>query len=270
VIRSSGQEQGQDYVAFRIDTFNDQRQAYGIAINPLGLQGDGIEVEGTGFTEWDGEFDSKGVLLDDGWSVEVRIPLATLRYPARAEHQWGFTMTRGYGRENMEDSPVPRDRNLACALCQTLTLVGIRDIASIRAVEFNPTLVARATQTRPELGRPWDPTEAGLEVGANLKIGLTPGLTLDGTVNPDFSQVEADAGQLAINNRFALFFPEKRPFFLEGADIFQTRFPLPGLDAEWSPPPINLVYTRQIVDPGGGIKLSGQAGAASVGLMAPR
>jgi hypothetical protein len=267
VIRSGGQDQGQDYVGFRIDTFNDQRQAYGIAINPLGLQGDGIEVEGTGFTEWDGEFDSKGVLLEDGWSVEISIPLRTLRYPARDQQQWGLAMTRGYGRAAMEDSPIPRDRNLACSLCQTMTLVGIRDIASSRAIEFNPTLVTRGSQSRPELGRPWDKAEGSVDVGANLKFGLTPGLTLDGTVNPDFSQVEADAGQLDINNRFALYFPEKRPFFLEGADIFQTRFPLPGQDAEWSPPPINLVYTRQIVDPAGGVKLSGQAGAASVGLI---
>lgn len=267
VMGGPGNEQGQDYIAFRIDTFNDQRQAYGIAVNPLGLQGDGIEVEGTGFTEWDGEFDSKGVLLDDGWSVEVMIPLATLRYPSRAEQVWGFAMTRGYGRATMEDSPIPRDRNLSCTLCQTMTLVGIRDIASSRAIEFNPTLVTRASQTRPELGLPWDATETGIDLGANLKVGLTPGLTLDGTFNPDFSQVEADAGQLAINNRFALYFPEKRPFFLEGADIFQTRFALPGQDAEWSPPPINLVYTRQIVDPAGGVKLSGQAGAASIGLI---
>lgn len=268
VIRSSGQEQGQDYVGIRLDTFNDRRQAYGIAVNPLGLQGDGIEVEGTGFTEWDGTFDTKGMLLEDGWSVEIRIPLRSLRYPAQAEHEWGFLMTRGYGRETMEDSPIPRNRDLACSLCQAITLTGISDIATSRAIEVNPTLVTRASASRPELGQPFGATDAGLEVGANVKLGLSPSLTLDGTINPDFSQVEADAGQLDINNRFALFFPEKRPFFLEGANIFETRFPLPGADPGYQTPPINLVYTRQIVDPLGGAKLSGQAGRTSVGLIA--
>ena len=268
VIRNGGEEQGQDFVALRLDTFNDRRQAYSIAVNPLGLQGDGIEVEGSGFTEWDGTFDTRGTLLDDGWSVEIRIPLRSLRYPAQAEHEWGFLMTRGYGREAMEDSPVPRNRDLACSLCQAITLTGIRDIASSRAIELNPTLVTRASATRPALGEPFGATETALEVGANVKLGLTPSLTLDGTINPDFSQVEADAGQLDINNRFALFFPEKRPFFLEGANIFETRFPLPGADPGYQTPPINLVYTRQIVDPLGGAKLSGQAGRTSLGLIA--
>lgn len=261
-------DQGQDFVGLELDTFNDRRRAFGMVANALGVQGDGINVEGSGFTEWDGDFDTRGRVLDDGWSVEFRIPFSSLRYPSGAEQRWGFAMRRGYGREGMEDSPWPKDRNLACTLCQMITLTGIRDIPSSRALEVNPTLVARTSESRPDLGEPFAPRESKLDPGLNLKYGLGPGVTVDVTANPDFSQIEADAGQLELNNRFALFFPERRPFFLEGADLFQTRFPLPGADAEFSPPPINLVYTRRIVDPIGGAKLSGKVERAGLGAIA--
>lgn len=261
-------EQGQDYVGIELDTFNDRRRAFGMVANALGVQGDGVNVEGTGFTEWDGDFDTQGRVLEDGWSVEFRIPFSTLRYPTATEQRWGFAMRRAYGREGMEDSPWPKDRNLACTLCQMITLTGIRDIPSSRALEVNPTLVARTSRARPELGAPFGGREGELDPGLNLKYGLGPGVTLDATVNPDFSQIEADAGQLELNNRFALFFPERRPFFLEGADLFQTRFPLPGADAEYEPPPINLIYTRRIVDPIGGGKLSGKVERAGLGAIA--
>jgi len=261
-------EQGQDWIGLELDTFNDRRRAFGFAVNPLGVQGDGVNVEGTGFTEWDGEFDSVGKLLDDGWSIEIRIPFRTLRYPAGAEPRWGLSLARHYGRDNMEDSPWPRDRNLSCTLCQMITITGLQEIATSRAVEFNPTLVARTNIARSDLGQPFGPRENGVDVGANLKVGLTPGLTFDGTVNPDFSQVEADAGQLTLNNRFALFYPEKRPFFLEGADVFETKFPIPGADVGFQPAPVNLVYTRRIADPVGGLKLSGKEGTTGLGTIA--
>jgi hypothetical protein len=260
--------QGQDWVGFRIDTWNDRRRAFGFASNPIGVQGDGVEVEGSGRTEWDAEFDTEGKLLEDGWSVEFRIPFSSLRYPGRAEHRWGLMLTRTYGRENLEDSPWPKDRNLACLLCHMITLTGIRDIAPGRRVEFNPTAVGHLTSERPSHGDPFGPTDSEVEFGANIKVAASPGLTLDGTVNPDFSQIEADAGQLELNNRFALFFPERRPFFLEGADIFQTRIALSGSEEGFNVPPINLIHTRQIVDPEGGLKVSGKAGRAGIGVIA--
>ena len=261
-------EQGQDFINIQIDTFNDRRQAFAMVANALGVQGDGINVEGSGFTEWDGDFDTEGRVLDDGWSVEFRIPFSSLRYPSSAEQQWGFAMRRGYGREDMEDTPWPRDRNLACDLCQMITLTGIHDIPSSRALEVNPTVVARTSQSRPDLDQPFATRETGLDLGLNLKYGLGPGVTLDATANPDFSQIEADAGQLELNNRFALFFPERRPFFLEGADVFQTQVPLPGADPSYQQPPINLVYTRTIVDPVGGAKLSGKIERSGLGAIA--
>ncbi len=260
--------QGQDWIRIQIDTFNDRRRAFSFAVNPLGVQGDGLEIEGSGFTEWDGTYDTSGRILEDGWSIEVRIPFATLRYPGGAEQRWGLSLTRSYGRADMQDSPWPRNRDLACTLCQMITLTGIRDIDASRSVEFNPILVARGGSARPALPQPFGEVSGKLEPGANLKVGLSRGLTFDATINPDFSQIEADAGQLALNTRFALFFPEKRPFFLESGDVFQVGIPLQGQDAGFWQPPTSLIYTRRIVDPTGGIKLSGKAGRTRVGVIA--
>ena len=235
-------DQGQDYIGFFIDTFNDRRRAFAFAVNPLGVQGDGIRVEtGTGgsqsttdtraaggFVDWDAAFHSAGKILPDGWSVEIAVPFKTLRYAPGQSHRWGFDMRRSYGRANLEDSPWPKSRDLACDLCQMITLTGIDDIHIGHGFEVNPALIGRVSARRnPGIAR-FDAAETELDFGGNLKYGLTPSLTLDATINPDFPQIEADAGQLELNNRFALFFPEKRPFFLEGGDIFQTRILLPG------------------------------------------
>src|SRR5262245_31267341 len=261
-------QQGQDWVSIQLDTFNDRRRAFTLAVNPLGVQGDGVDIEGAGFTEWDGTFDTSGKILEDGWSIEVRIPFATLRYSGDIEQRWGLSLSRNYGRADMTDSPWSRNRDLACNLCQMATLTGIRDIESSRSVEFNPILVARGASVRPDVPEPFGDVARKLEPGANIKVGLSRGLTFDGTINPDFSQVEADAGQLALNNRFALFFPEKRPFFLESGDVFQVKIPLQGQDPGFWQPPTSLIYTRRIVDPTVGTKLSGKAGSVRVGVIA--
>jgi hypothetical protein len=260
--------QGQDWVNIHLDTFNDRRRAFAIAVNPLGFQGDWIEVEGSTSSEWDGTFDSSGELLEDGWSIEVRIPFATLRYPGLAEQSWGLSLARMYGRADMQDSPWNRNRDLACNLCQMATLTGIRDIERSRSVEINPTLVARGASIRPDLPEPFSKATGEMEPGGNIKVGLSQGLTFDGTINPDFSQIEADAGQLALNSRFALFFPEKRDFFLESGDVFQVKIPLQGQDPGFWQPPTSLIYTRRIVDPTLGAKLSGKAGPMRLGVIA--
>ncbi len=260
--------QGQDWVNIHLDTFNDRRRAFALAVNPLGFQGDWIEVEGSTSSEWDGTFDSSGRMLEDGWSVEVRIPFSTLRYPGLAEQSWGLSLARMYGRAEMQDSPWNRNRDLACNLCQMVTLTGIRDIERSRSVEINPTLVARGASIRPDLPQPFSKATGEMEPGGNIKVGLSRGLTFDGTINPDFSQIEADAGQLALNSRFALFFPEKRPFFLESGDVFQVKIPLQGQDPGFWQPPTSLIYTRRIVDPTVGAKLSGKAGPTRLGVIA--
>jgi len=148
-----------------------------------------------------------------------------------------------------------------------ITLTGIDGIGGATTFELNPALVGRATAERPALAEPIASVRTRGEFGANLKYGITSNLTLDATWNPDFSQVESDAGQLEINNRFALFFPEKRPFFLEGTDIFPTRFPMPGQDASFITAPLNLFYSRRIIDPDAGVKLTGRLGGLSLGVL---
>lgn len=260
--------QGQDFVSILIDTFNDRRRAFLVTVNPLGIQGDGIRIEGGELTEWDGIFDTAGRVGPAGYVIEVAIPFKSLRFPSGARQRWGFALIRTYGRDGMEDTPWPRDRDLGCDLCQMITLTGLEGLGTARNIEINPAVVGRALRTRKGLGRPFEPWSAGAQLGVNAKVGLSSGLALDGTWNPDFSQVEADAGQLELNNRFALFFPEKRPFFLESTDILESRFPMPGQFVDFIPPPINLVYTRRIADPDAGLRLTGKMGRVRLAAIA--
>ncbi|MDX2059816.1 MAG: DUF5916 domain-containing protein [Gemmatimonadales bacterium] len=259
--------QAQDYIGINIDPTNARRRAFTIAVNPIGVEGDGVNVEGTGFEEWDGIFDVAGKVRADEYVIELAIPFKSIRYPPRAEQRWGLSLARFYGRDGAKDSPWPIDRDLGCDLCHMITLVGMRDLGSTTAFELNPSVVGRTSQSRPELGGALDPARRRGEFGANLKYGITPEVTLDGTWNPDFSQVEADAGQLEVNNRFALFFPERRPFFLEGADIFLTRFGMPGQDPSFFTPPVNVFYSRRIADPDAGVKLTGKVGRVTGGFL---
>jgi hypothetical protein len=149
------------------------------------------------------------------------------------------------------------DRDNACVLCQADLVTGLRDLSPGMNVELTPTLTGSKAAERggaddaPLVARPADG-----EIGLDARWGVTSDLTLNLTVNPDFSQVEADVAQLDVNNRFALFFPEKRPFFLEGADFFGT--------------PIRAVFTRSIVEPVAGVKLTGKLGASALGLLVAR
>ena len=259
--------QSQDFIAISIDPTNVRQRAFLLTVNPIGIQGDGLVVEGAGFEEWDATYDAAGKASVAEYIIEIAIPFKSLRYPSQSTQRWGFSLTRFYGRDGAKDTPWPQNRDLGCELCQMITLTGIEDIGGSTSFEFNPSVVGRANASRPDIGLPFEAGRASGEVGANLKYGITPNLTLDGTLNPDFSQIEADAGQIEINNRFALFFPEKRPFFLEGNDIFLTRFPMPGQDAGFYTPPVNIFYSRRIVDPDVGVKLTGKSGRLTVGLL---
>lgn len=262
-------EVGQDRIGMALDTFNDRRRAYLFAVNPIGQQGDGVVVEGGDFAEWNGIFYSAGEVDSLGWTVELEIPFKTLRFPRRAVQDWGFRISRYYIRGG-EDSWTGRDRDLGCDLCQMGTLVGLHGISPGLNLDVNPEIIFRRVSSRGSLDEPY--ISRGLEgqLGLNVRYGVTPSLALDATWNPDFSQVEADAGQLDINNRFALFFPELRPFFLEGRDAFAGAFPgsEQGDPAIGDATPLNLVYTRRIGDPVWGGKLTGKLGRAALGVIA--
>lgn len=238
-----------DSVRIFLDTFNDRRRAFIFGVNPLGAQEDGVQTEGAlnagrvfsvnGSVDLspDYQYESKGVLTPDGYVVEGRIPFKSLRYPDVENGRWGVNILRKTQRTGREDTWTDA-RRTASFLAQAGTLEGLTDLERGVVVEAQPFVTGSINGARAADG---DFRRGGADVspGVNLRLGFT-NLSIDGTVNPDFSQVEADAGQVTQNERFALFYEEKRPFFLEGIERFAT--------------PNQLVYTRRIVDPlGGGV-----------------
>ncbi|MCY4400391.1 MAG: DUF5916 domain-containing protein [Gemmatimonadetes bacterium] len=257
-------QRSDDYIQFLIDTFNDQRQAYAIVVNPLGVQQDGLWIEGRVGRygrrfgppiDWNPDFvwESEGRIEDWGYEIEVKIPFKSIRFPEAAEQDWGIQVTRKIQRVGFDESWAPVTKDVANQLALAGSLKGLRDLDRGLFLELNPVLTgSRQGSYDSDAGAfARDPVTG--EFGFNAKYGLTSNLTLDGTYNPDFSQVEADAGQIAINERFALFFEEKRPFFLEGTEIFSM--------------PKNLVYTRTVVNPVAGAKLTGKVGDFQVGYL---
>ena len=247
-----------DHVGFMVDPFNDERRGFQFRINPLGVQMDAIFSENEGFEDfsWDAIWDSNGRITEDGYVVEVAIPFKSLRFPRSSEPQiWGFMAFRSYPREvrhRIRSHPTDRDR--ACLLCQMNKMTGIQGVDPGRNVEMTPTLTAVKTDSRPDWPEGvWEGGDADYEPGITARWSVTPNLVFNGTVNPDFSQVEADVAQLEVNNRFALYYPERRPFFLEGADFFLT--------------PLNIIFTRTVADPRAGAKVTGKEGANAVGFF---
>jgi hypothetical protein len=243
-----------DWVAVILDTFNDERRNYLLGVNPLGVQLDTIEAWPEGNGEWDGIWHSAAKITDWGWTAELKIPFSTLRFQRSSGPQlWGFDAIRGYPRLRWHKmGAFPRDRSNNCYLCQAIKIEGFDGVSPGRNLEVVPTLTAARTETREDFPHgPLDSSDYETEAGITARWGFTPNLTLAATLNPDFSQVEADARQLDINEPFALFFPEKRPFFMEGADFFETLF--------------DAVYTRTIRDPSWGLKLTGKEGRHTVG-----
>jgi hypothetical protein len=250
-----------DYVLVYIDTFNDQRQAYVIFFNPLGIQADGTYTEGRGEDySVDLVMESKGVLTEDGFTIEAAIPFKSLRYEAGKDKKWGLHIFRRVKYKNNEyNSWMPDNRSINGTLNQAGLVTGLDGIETTRQLEINPSITISESGRRSRFT--FDGNPAGRfvndgvkgEFGLTAKFGLTPTMTLDFAYNPDFAQVEADAAISTANLRFPVFFPEKRPFFLERIDIFQS-----GL---------NVVNTRAIVDPDIAAKLTGRRGKNTFGLM---
>ena len=251
-----------DHIVLDIDTFHDRRRAFSFAVNPLGAQSDGVRSEGAGqvsslipgSTDLNPDFlwDSKGRITATGYQVEVRIPFKSLRYPGGDLQSWGFNVTRVVQRTGYTDTWTDVRRANASFLGQEGAIGGLHDLEGGIAVEAQPFVTATANGARDEITGGFERDEVDPEAGLNLRLGFTS-FALDGTYNPDFSQVESDAAQVTVNERFALFYPEKRPFFLEGIELFGT--------------PQTLVYTRRIVNPKGGLKLTGKFGQLGTALL---
>lgn len=247
-----------DRVTIFLDTFNDRRRAFFFTVNPLGVQEDGVRSEG-GFTAGtltggtsdkspDYLWQSRGQVTDSGYVVEIRIPFKSLRYPGNGAQSWGLNIQRRIQRTGYDDTWTDTRRANASFLLQAGTLTGLHDLQRGITAEVQPFVTAQANGLRTAGG--FDREDLDPSAGVNLRLGLSSNLSLDATYNPDFSQVESDAALVTVNERFALFFPEKRPFFLEGIELFAT--------------PNQLVYTRQIVNPLVGGKVTTKFGRHNV------
>jgi hypothetical protein len=257
-----------DWVRIFLDTFNDRRRAFLFGVNPLGVQEDGVHTEGAftaGYMHGSGsmgmmsgvvdlspdyQFDSRGRITDEGYVVEVRIPFKSLRYPSSGPMRWGINIARKTQRTGRQETWTDAKR-VASFLAQGGTMEGLHDLQRGVVTEIQPFITASsngALQGDGSYGR----GKTDLGPGANLRLGFT-NVSFDGTVNPDFSQVESDATQVTVNERFALYYAEKRPFFLEGIELFAT----PG----------QLVYTRRIANPMAGAKVTGKFGKIGVAFL---
>ncbi|MEM7482029.1 MAG: DUF5916 domain-containing protein [Acidobacteriota bacterium] len=246
-----------DAVGFEIDTFDDRRRAYRFQVNPLGVQVDAqlSDVDGSEDFSWDAIWTSAGRLTPTGYEVELAIPFKQLRFPrAQGPQTWGFLAYRNYPRSVLHElKSVRNDRDRDCRICKYSSITGFQDLDTGYNLELTPTLTGRRTDSRASLGEPLENGDDEFDAGLTARWGITSNISLHATVNPDFSQVEADVAQLDVNERFALFFPEKRPFFLEGADYFST--------------PFTAVFTRTIADPEGGLRLTGKQGKNAFGVL---
>ncbi len=259
---------GEDNVRMWLDTYNDQRRAYVLGFNPLGIQQDGIFTEGQGADfSVDIVMESKGVIEDWGWSVEVKIPFKSIRYAAGKGKLWGFNAARNIDRLNDEfDQWLPDDRNVSGFLIKHGKITGLDEVKYERTLEIVPSVTVsqtgRKVRTIPRhLLTPTDVDPGRFsngslkpEFGVNLKYTISPSVTLDAAINPDFAEIEADAAVITANQRFPIFFEEKRPFFLEGQDIFRS--------------PFQVFYSRTIEDPDVAVKLTGKKGKTSFGILA--
>ncbi|MBN2171230.1 MAG: carbohydrate binding family 9 domain-containing protein [Candidatus Krumholzibacteriota bacterium] len=242
-----------DAVGVMLDTFGDGIWCYELFANPLGIQGDGRMMEGGGEDmSFDLVWHSEGRVTERGFQVEMAVPFGSLRFPDRGTQTWRVNFWRNHPRETRHQySWVGIDRGQSSFLNQFGTLRGLDGVRPGRSLELMPTLVAWQTGFREDGGpdAAWTDEDPDLEPSLGLKYSFGPSLSLEATLNPDFSQVESDAAQIDVNSNFALFFPELRPFFLQGSDLFDSF--------------IDAIHTRSINNPLAAAKLSGRAGATS-------
>jgi len=256
-----------DNVQILLGTFHDRRQAYVFAVNALGVQMDGTLVEsGANFNSgWtptlsgragadlsqDFVFTSKGRLTEYGYEVELRIPFKSLKYQSADVQSWDINVVRQVQHSGYEDSWAPAKRANASFLAQFGSIEGLTGFDRGLVLDFNPVITQKANGSPGPSG--WTYNRSPAQVGGTVRWGITNNLTMTGTAKPDFAEVESDAGQFIIDPRQALFFPEKRPFFLEGLEAFNV--------------PHNLVYTRRIVRPDAATKLTGKVAGTSIGFL---
>lgn len=260
--------EGEDHIAVLLDPAGTNRRGYRFEVTALGVQADALYSEDTGTdATWDATWSSAGRITADGYVVELTIPYRALRRPGTGDEREGSAAARGPAwRLVIERSwprgtavrigSVPLDRDDSCLLCQAQPLIGLSAAPAGHGARLQPTLTA--THSRAEVESD-DGTSTRRDIEADVSAGLSgrwspsPATRVALTLNPDFSQVEADAAEFEVNRRFALSFAEKRPFFLDDADFFNV--------AE------DLLFTRSVVDPLVGAKLTWQRNRHAAGAF---
>lgn len=255
-----------DRVRILLDTYHDARRAFAFGVNAFGVQEDGVRIEGQGKTAGlftadrsvdpadltpDFVYQSQGRLTEGGYEVEMRIPFASLRFASSHDQVWGFNIVRRVPHSGRELTWAPVHQGETSFLAQEGTLRGLRDLRRGATMDVNPVATARTEGAPGATG--WHYDSPSPSFGLNLRYGVTSDLNLNATVNPDFSQVEADAEQLSFDPRQSLYYAEKRPFFLTGSEHFSV--------------PNNLIYTRRIDNPDVAAKLSGTIRGLSAGVL---
>ena len=246
-----------DRVTINIDTFHDHRHAYWFDVNPYAIQFDGITTDGYGDDfSWEGLWYTEAKITADGYVVLITVPFKTLRFPDAPKQRWGVVLARFINRNNEFSMwPYVTRRKLPQFVAQFGHLDGLENISPGRNIQFIPYGLASGARYLDRLtgGAPRIVREPDFRAGIDGKVVVKDALTLDLTLNPDFSQVESDEPQVTVNQRFEVFFPERRPFFMENASYFTT--------------PQDLFFSRRIVDPEYGVRLTGKLGRWGIGAL---
>lgn len=247
---------GDDRIEILLDTFNDNRLALSFGVNPLGIQADGTRnnaaIARADFTT-DFHWESKGRVTDYGYEVEIRIPFKSIRYQTAKMQVWGINIIRLVQHSGYEETWTQAKLGGGPLVSQSGKLTGLTELRRGLVLDATPFVLGKAngaTAAAPATGWNYD---TGHEEGVNARWSMTPNLALDGTYNADFSQVEADAGQIPEDVRFAVSFSEKRPFFLDGIEKYNT--------------PNRLIYSRRIADPIVAARLTGKMSGIDVGFI---
>ncbi|XQW86369.1 DUF5916 domain-containing protein [Thalassotalea piscium] len=249
---------GDDLVVVKLDTFNTRRLNYQFMVNPFGVQLDAINNEMTGVTNtsWDGIWQSYGKITEQGYQVELAIPYRILNFADTNDIKtWAIELIRLYPRDSrLRISHIPLDRDNNCWLCQVPEIKGFKNAKAGKKLMLTPAIVAQRDQSRDvyDNNDDWH-SDNDIDAGLDLRWGINANTLLNVTLNPDFSTVESDAGQLSINKTFSLYYEEKRQFFTENSDYFSSNY--------------DLVYSRNIADPDYGAKLTGSEDKHSYGIF---
>jgi len=249
-----------DYIMIILDTYNDQRTAYAFATNPIGQQSDGTITDNVPDRKAsmpfridknpDYVYTSKGRIVENGYIVEIKIPFKSLRYNSNDIQSWGFNVLRRVQHSRYWLALTSVKLGEASFLAQNGQLTDIKNLKTKRLFDINPELrsaMNRDSDSDNFTSQTEDP------LGINIRYGLSSNTVLNATLNPDFSQIEADVAQISYEPRRALFYPEKRPFFLDGIEFFSS--------------PTRLIHTRKIVNPIASTKITGKIGANSIGVI---